>query len=189
MIVVLVGESASGKTTLAKKLEAESGFKRVVTYTTRPMRNGEHNGIDYNFIDKREFDELVADDSFAEHANYRGWDYGTIIDADNNNDSVVVLTPSGARSVRKYLSHWGYDKYNVIVVYLSVDRRSRLIKLLERGDNIEEAYRRSLSDVGQFDGFENEADFVIQNSNYTKSVDEVYNELLNYIDTTKEVFC
>lgn len=135
MIVVLVGESASGKTTLAKKLEAESGVKRVVTYTTRPMRNGEHNGIDYNFIDKREFDELVADDSFAEHANYRGWDYGTIIDVDNNNDSVVVLTPSGARSVRKYLSHWGYDKYNVIVVYLSVDRYAFIDNAFNRARN------------------------------------------------------
>ena len=186
MVVILVGESASGKTTLAKMLERNAGFERVITYTTRPMREGERNGVDYNFIDKEEFDELVQYDFFSEHIYYRGWGYGTAIDVDLRKDQIVVLNPPGVRSLKKTLAHWGYDNYDCTVVYLNVDRRSRLIKLLERGDDIEESYRRSLSDVGQFSGFENEADLVVDNPNYEKSVDEVYGELFDHIKKIKE---
>lgn len=186
MVVILVGESASGKTTLAKMLEEKAGFERVITYTTRPMREGERYGVDYYFIDKEEFDELVNDDYFAEYIHYRGWGYGTAIDVDLRREQIVVLNPPGVRSLKKSLAHWGYNNYDCTVVYLNVDRRSRLIKLLERGDDIEESYRRSLSDVGQFSGFENEADLVIDNPNYEKSVDEVYGELFDHIKKIKE---
>ena len=71
MIVVLVGESASGKSTVAKILEQEQpNFSKVVTYTTRPMRDGEVDGIDYNFISNKKFNELVKQDFFVEHAIY-----------------------------------------------------------------------------------------------------------------------
>lgn len=186
MIVILVGASASGKTTLAKMLEDKAGFERVITYTTRPMREGERDGVDYNFIDKDSFDELVNDNFFAEHIYYRGWGYGTAIDVDSQTDRVVVLNPPGVRSLKKMLAHWGYNKNNCTVVYLNVDRRSRLIKLLQRDVDIEECYRRSLSDVGQFSGFENESDLVISNPNYKKSVNEVYDELFEYIKNIKE---
>lgn len=186
MIVILVGASASGKTTLAKMVEDKAGFERVITYTTRPMREGERNGVDYNFINKEEFDELVKDDYFAEHIYYRGWGYGTAIDVDLRKDQIVVLNPPGVRSLKKSLAHWSYNSYDCTIVYLNVDRRSRLIKLLERGDDIEESYRRSLSDVGQFSGFENEANLVIDNPNYEKSVDEVYGELFEHIKKIKE---
>ncbi len=75
-----------------------------------------------------------------------------------------------------------YDVECNNIVYLKVDRRSRLIKLLERGDDIEEAYRRSLSDVGQFDSFENEADFVLENKNYEYSIKEEMIDLVQQIN-------
>lgn len=186
MIVILVGESASGKTTLAKMLEGKAGFKRVITYTTRPMREGEQNGVDYNFIDKDSFNELVQDNFFAEHIYYRGWGYGTAIDVDLRIDQVIAVDPPRTRSLKKVLAHWGFTELDCTVVYLNVDRRSRLIKLLQRDADIEECYRRNLSDVGLYSGFENEADLVINNPNYEKSVDEVYDELFEYIKNIKE---
>ena len=48
-------------------------------------------------------------------------------------------------------------------------------------DNIEEAYRRSLSDVGQFDGIEDEVDYVINNEGYKKSIEEMTKEVLDKI--------
>lgn len=182
MILVLVGESASGKTTLAKMLEEKAGFERVITYTTRNMREGEQNGVDYNFIDKAKFDELVKDNFFAEYIYYRGWGYGTAIDVNLKKNQIVVLNPPGVRSLKKFLKHWGYNNHDCVTIYLNVDRRSRLVKLLERGDDIEESYRRSLSDVGQFSGFEKEADFVIENPNYEKSIDEVFQEVKKIIE-------
>ena len=55
-------------------------------------------------------------------------------------------------------------------------------QILQRGDDIEEAYRRSLSDVGQYDGIEDEVDFVVRNDGYEKTVDRMVEEILYYLD-------
>lgn len=162
-MIVIVGESASGKSSVAQCLRDKYGFKRIITYTTRPPRTGEIDLVDYHFINDARFEELERCDYFAETASYNGWKYGSAIE-DYNDDSVIILTPRGLRSV-KQLKERGINK-NIVSFYINVPRRDRLIKCLERGDNIEEAYRRSLSDVGQFDGIENEVDLTIMNSKY-----------------------
>ena len=162
-MVVLVGESASGKSSIEKYLVDNYGYKKVVSYTTRPPRDGEVDGVDYHFIDKSQFRRLKVQGFFAETAEYNGWYYGTA-KKDCTDDKVAVLTPHGLRQMCKI------DDIKVISFYINVPRRDRLIKILQRGDNIEEAYRRSLSDVGQFDGIEDEVDFVINNAGYENSI-------------------
>lgn len=179
MIVIIVGESASGKSTLAAKFEEYSDYTKVVTYTTRPPRAGEQNGVDYYFVTDDKFNQMVKDDKFVEHASYRGWQYGTAINFDENDDKIIVLTPAGARAFRAYADKHPELQLELYVVYLFVDRRSRLIKLLTRGDDIEEAYRRSLSDVGQFDAFEREANCTLTNTGFYLSPDQLYS-LLEY---------
>ena len=182
MIVILVGESASGKSTLAANLQEFEGFSRIVTYTTRPPRDGERDGIDYHFVTDEKFNEMIANNEFVEYASYRGWQYGTAINSKITEDIVVVLTPAGARAFRKFAAEHPELELDIFVVYLMVDRRSRLVKLLERGDDIEEAYRRSLSDVGQFDAFEREADYIMHNDKYCLSSDDVYGWIANVIE-------
>lgn len=178
MILVIVGESASGKSTLAKQfVEDNPSFSRIVTYTTRPKREGEVNGIDYHFVSDEVFDSMIKQGSFVEHASYRDWKYGTAINFGNTENKIVVLTPAGARAFRRYKTMHPELHLNILVMYLKVDRRSRLIKMLQRGDDLEEAYRRSLSDVGQFDSFEDEADFILENYSYTKSVSNLVQNL------------
>ena len=75
-MIVLVGESGSGKTTIQKEL-GKLGTKKVVTCTTRPMRVGEKDGEDYIFLSDKEFQKMIDDNGFVEHAEYRGWKYGT----------------------------------------------------------------------------------------------------------------
>lgn len=168
-MIVIIGESGSGKTTVQKELE-KSGVKKVVTYTTRPMRCGETDGVDYHFVSEERFAEMVENGDFAEHASYRGWNYGTAIADCGKRNTVAAVTPAGMRQLKKAL---GKKKLGFTSVYLKVDRRTRLISILERGDDIEEAYRRSLSDVGQFDGVENEVDFVILNGNHKVSPEDI----------------
>ena len=177
MILVLVGPSASGKTTLANLYcKRNKTFHRVVTYTTRPMRPGERDGVDYHFITKEEFWRKVRNNEFLGYAQYRDWYYGTGSDLDPEDDLVAVLTPSGARRMKKRFP----DSTNT--AYLAVERRSRLMKMLQRGDNVDEAYRRNLSDEGQFDGFEDEADLVLQNHGYKKSPESLCDKLRNFIE-------
>lgn len=166
MIVVIVGESGCGKSTLAKLfVELNPSFSRVVTYTTRPMRRGESAGVDYHFIDQEKYEELKREGFFLESAQYREWWYGTPKDIFDDGDKIIILTPAGARSLRKYAEKTGHAS-QVKVVYLSVDRRSRMIGSLKRGDNIDEVYRRSVSDIGQFDAFDKEADIVLRNEQF-----------------------
>lgn len=174
-MIVLCGESASGKSSIEKNLVDNYGFEKVVSYTTRPPRQGEIDGIDYHFINEEQFWELKEQNFFAEVAQYRGWNYGTA-KKDCTDDKVAVLTPHGLRQVSKL------KNINVVSFYINVPRRDRLIKILQRGDNIEEAYRRSLSDVGQFDGIEDEVDFVINNNDYQKNIDEMTKEILNNLN-------
>ena len=173
-MIVIVGESASGKSSVAKYIMNNYHYNRIVTYTTRAKRENEEDGIDYYFIQKSHFETLKKQGFFAETAIYNGWMYGSA-KKDYTDDVVVVLTPKGLRSLKAS----GVE--NIFSVYLSVPRRDRLIKCLERGDNIEEAYRRSLSDVGQFDGIENEVDLVVQNPKYLCDVKTIADAIIKEI--------
>lgn len=179
-MLVIVGESASGKSTLQKMLiERDPRWHKVVTYTTRPKREHEQEGIDYHFINDEQFAQLAIKGFFLEYNQYRGWFYGTPHYTCDDKYAVAVLTPAGLRALKK-------KNYDIISVYLCVDRRSRLIKNLTRGDDIEESYRRNLTDVGQFDDVQNEVDYVIENIEFKLNQDEVFAELqkiLNRADT------
>lgn len=167
----IMGESGSGKTELVKALSKKS-IKKIVTYTTRPKRDYEINGVDYYFISQEVFEKYTKSGFFIEFNRYRDWYYGTALnDCCNDNNVVAVLTPAGFRALKR-------SGVNVKSIYLEVDRRSRLISILRRGDNIEEAYRRSLSDVGQFDGIKEEVDYIIENNGYKKTIDEVASEFI-----------
>lgn len=173
-MIVLVGESASGKSSIERNLVENHGFNKVVSYTTREPRQGEIDGVDYHFIDTKKFLELKEQSFFAETAMYNGWYYGTA-KSDCTDDKVAVLTPHGLRQVSKI------EGINVVSFYINVPRRDRLIKILQRGDNIEESYRRNLSDVGQFDGIADEVDYVIDNPNYHLNIEEMTQEVLRHI--------
>lgn len=170
-MIVIVGESASGKSSVAKYLMKHYSYSRVVTYTTRPPREDEEDRVDYFFITNTHFNILKNQGFFAETAEYNGWSYGSAV-KDYNNNVVVVLAPKGLRSIKRC----GMD--HIFTVYLKVPRKDRLIKCLERGDNIEEAYRRNLSDVGQFDGIEDEVDLVIENPKYIFDVKTIADTIM-----------
>lgn len=183
MIVVLVGESASGKSTIEKLIkDRDSSFEKIISYTTRPMRDGEKDGVDYHFITDSEFEKMKKNNAFIESAQYRGWNYGSAKnDYSDGKNHIAVLTPHGCRSLKKWAKD--HPETKVISFYFDVDRRSRMIRILLRGDDIDEAYRRNISDVGQFDGFADEADYVIKNDCYKKSIEEIYAEVIYVIHT------
>ncbi len=78
MIVLITGPSGSGKTSfIGSLMESNPRLAFSVSTTTRPMREGEANGVDYDFVDQSVFDELVADDAFVEWAVVHNNCYGT----------------------------------------------------------------------------------------------------------------
>lgn len=163
-MLIIVGASASGKSSFQDAICMSSKYRKLVTYTTRPRRDNESDDA-YHFVDEAFFKEHK--DEFTEIAEYNGWKYGSII-PDDNEWVCAVMTPAGMREARRKLG----DKAHVC--YLKVSRRARLIMSMLRGDNIDEAIRRNLSDVGQFDGIENEVDEILLNSFDSKTCRFLY---------------
>lgn len=176
-MLIILGESGSGKTTLQKYICEHTDMERVISCTTRPIRNGEENGVDYYFMIEEEYDKLSERGFFVEKAEYNSWNYALSIDQIKDN-KVAVLTPHGLRMVKKYIKENNLD-IKITSIYLKVDKVSRLIKLLKRDgeERIWESIRRTMSDVGQFDGIEDEVDIVIDNSEYRLSVETLFEKL------------
>jgi len=79
-VLVLSGPSGAGKSSLIKKIENDIGdYYFSISTTTRPIRKGETDGIEYHFVDEREFKKDIEDDFFLEYAVVHGNYYGTSI--------------------------------------------------------------------------------------------------------------
>ena len=152
-MIILLGASASGKSTIEKQL----GLNKIISYTTRPIRQGETDHIDYHFITDDTYTELFNNGFFAEYTCYNGWHYA-IAKEDCLDNSVAVVEPFGYRMLKK-LPH-----LNIISFYLKVPERERVARMMKRGDNVMESFRRTISDQGLFSGIENEVDYIIDNS-------------------------
>lgn len=173
-MIALLGESGSGKSTIQNVLCKKYGYEKLITYTTRKPRNGEVDGTDYHFISEDTFKQMYRNNAFCETASYNGWHYGTAKN-DCTNNKVAVITPHGLRQIK------AFKNLKLSSFYIDVPRRDRLIKILERGDDMEEAYRRSLSDVGQFDGISDEVDYAIPNPNYMKKAEEIAEKIQDIV--------
>jgi len=79
-VLVLSGPSGAGKSSLIKKIESEIGeYYFSISTTTRPIREGETDGVEYHFVDTEEFKEDIEKDYFLEYAQVHGNYYGTSI--------------------------------------------------------------------------------------------------------------
>ena len=109
LLFVLSSPSGAGKTTLARRLlEADSGIRMSVSVTTRKPRRGEVDGVDYTFVDKREFDRLKARRKLLEWAEVFGQYYGTpkapILEAlQAGKDVLFDVDWQGARQIKRRL--------------------------------------------------------------------------------------
>lgn len=178
MILMIVGESACGKSTVEKVLRRDYDYNKITSYTTRPPREGEVNGVDYHFVSEEEFERLQIEDKFIEVGEYNNWKYGSATE-DYVGNIAIVLTPHGMRTLRNKLK----EEYKVI--YIDVPRKNRLIASLNRStgtfQEIEEIKRRDASDVGQYDGIKDEADIIIENPGFKKSPEEIAWEIIRQI--------
>jgi len=107
LLLVVSAPSATGKTTVVEQLvQVLPGLRMSRSYTSRPARPGEEDGLDYNFITRAEFEAMIARDAFLEWADVFGNLYGTGRDETQarlsaGEDLVLVIDVQGARQVRE----------------------------------------------------------------------------------------
>ena len=139
--VVIVGKAASGKDYLREHFE-RCGLLVCVSDTTRPKREGEVEGKEYNFIDKHTFLNRKANAKYVESGYFNTWYYGTPKDEWYSKD-VFILTPSSVKTLKPK------DRELCTVVYLDINEKVIRKRLEERGD-IDTVERRMTSDNKDF---------------------------------------
>ena len=102
-MLILVGHSASGKTEIANELRRDYNMKKIITYTTRPMRINETNGIDYHFVSEEDFLKLKENNFFVETTIFNGYYYGSSRDSVKD-DAVVILDPMGLQNFKNSIN-------------------------------------------------------------------------------------
>lgn len=154
MIYILVGRMCSGKTSISKEME-KLGVKRIVTYTTRPPREGEIDGVDYHFISKEDFKDKQESGFFAETTFYYGkngnsYYYGSAMDdyISTGEDRVIVLNPYGVKETKEK----GLD---VNVIWISCNDATVISRAGKRGDSQKNIKRRMQIDNEDFEWFMN----------------------------------
>lgn len=146
--IVLIGKSCSGKSTIAQKLEV-FGFKGQLSTTTRPMRDYETQGVDYNFVSDECFNAMKADGQFIETDNFNGWQYG-LTHKNFKDASVLILTPRG---LHKYLEL--LPRENFLIIYVETSIKLRNTRMMNRGDLHDDVNRRWVADDIDFENWEN----------------------------------
>lgn len=185
MSLILMGKATSGKDTVKNELVEKHGFHSIVTYTTRPMREGEIPDVTYHYISKDEFFEKIESGFFVEWKKYdvngELWYYGSakedLLNADDN--TVIILTPDGVRDVKK-------NGIKAIVIYLYANLTTIKKRLESRNDKNDKSENRIKRDIRDFKDADLLADRIVYN-NLNDDIDKVVaNVLFHYRKANNE---
>ena len=184
-IFYIMGKSSSGKDSFFKEIRKRiPELKEIILYTTRPIREGETDGVEYHFVGEEELDRLDKEGRVIELRAYNTvhgvWKYFTADDGQidlEKYDYIVIGTLESYEAMRKY-----YGEEAVVPIYVEVEDGIRLSRALEREK--EQAYpkyaelcRRFLADSEDFSEENLEKSGIMKkfrNMEFKQCADEIY---------------
>lgn len=154
-LIYIMGKSASGKDTIYKKIKENMDVKSYILYTTRPIRTGEKEGIDYHYISEEQMRKLEQEGKVIESRTYQTvqgpWTYATIADEqlEQNGDLLTVGTLESYQKIKEYYKE--KEDTKLLPVYITVDEEERKKRAMEREEkqehpNYHEVERRMKAD-------------------------------------------
>jgi len=173
LLFIVSAPSGAGKTTLVERLvEQVPRLKMSRSYTSRPARPGETDGVDYNFVTRSHFESMAVDGAFLEWADVFGNLYGTSAEDTERtlqagDDLVLVIDVQGARQVRSHALP-ATTMFVMPPSYADLERRLRA-RSKDSGESIERRLRVARSEVSSF----TEYDFIVVNDEIPAAVDHV----------------
>ena len=172
-LFVVAAPSGGGKTTLVRALlERDSGIRLSVSYTTRPPRVGEHEGIDYHFIDTERFAALKAAGEFLEHAFVHGNWYATSATwlkaaLAGGQDVLLEIDWQGAQQVRRMIP----DAVEIFILPPSLHSLEE--RLVRRAQDDAATIARRLAAAEDEMSHCEDFDYVIINQDFASAVDDL----------------
>ena len=182
IMVVLSSPSGAGKTTLTKKIQQKySSFRISVSHTTRKPRSNEVDGVDYNFVSEKKFQELISAGKFYEYAkifgNYYGTSKKTVNELIKKNDIIFDIDWQGTKQLSKF------KELNLVKIYLLPPNKDELKeRLIKRNqDSTKEVQKRFKAfdeDIKHWADY----DYVIIN----KDLENCYKQIEKIISSNKK---
>ncbi len=174
LIYIISAPSGSGKSTLVNELlKLVSDLDFSISYTTRAPRGSEQNGKQYHFVSREEFEQMVRDDEFLEHASLYGRDYyGTarrfLREAEQKgHDLLLDIDVQGAAQIKQKLP----DAVSIFV--LPPDRKTLEWRLRKRGEDSDEVIERRLDaarrEIENYDKY----DYILINDDLEESIESL----------------
>ncbi|HSG60449.1 MAG TPA: guanylate kinase [Pseudomonadales bacterium] len=178
--------SGAGKTSLvAALLQQTAGVQVSISHTTRAMRPGEVDGVNYHFVDKQHFIDMIQRDAFLEHAQVFGNFYGTsqawVQDTlQKGIDVILEIDWQGAQQVRRVMP----ETVGIFIVPPSIEAlRQRLTgRGQDDSDVIEKRMAEAMSEMSHF----HEADYIVINDDFDSALLDLKSILRSHHLTTAQ---
>ena len=178
IMVILSSPSGVGKTTLTKKIQQKyKSFKISVSHTTRPPRSNEIDGVDYNFVSLKKFEELIDNKKFYEYAkifeNYYGTSKREVDELIKKNDIILDIDWQGTKQLSMF------KDLNLIKIFLIADNKEELKKrLLKRNQNTSREIEKRLKSFDKDILHWNDYDYILINKNLEVCFKQLENIIL-----------
>jgi len=172
-LFIVCAPSGAGKTTLVDALlEREPGIQLSISYTTRPPRDGERDGVDYHFVDRARFESMIAAGDFLEHAHVHGNYYGTSrawIEREiaGDHDVLLEIDWQGAAQVRGIFP--GLIGMFILPPSLAELRR----RLKGRAKDSDETIERRIAGAREEISHVLEFEYIIVNDRFEQALEEI----------------
>ena len=182
IMIILSSPSGVGKTTITKKLEQKyQNLKISISHTTRYPRSNEIDGVDYYFITKKKFEELINKKKFYEYAkifeNYYGTLKQNVDEISKNYDILFDIDWQGTKQLSKF------KKLNLIKFFLITDSKEELKKrLLNRDQNTQKEVEKRFNSFDEDVKHWKDYDYIVIN----KNLETCFRQIERIIQTHKQ---
>lgn len=170
-MIILIGESGSGKTTILERL-CTRGYQRAINHTTRDKRPSEENSKEMQFVTKPEFEKLWEEQKLLQRAEFNGQYYG-ISTQSLREDVVCISIVDSVKDIKEKAKALGKENIPITVFYIHVPEQERVKRMLKRGDSIESIQIRMQIDKEKFKRAKEVADYIIENIDLENAVEEI----------------
>ncbi len=174
LLIVISGPSGVGKGTICKELMKRYDYNVSISATTRSPREGEVDGVNYHFLDKKSFEEKLSNNEFLEYAQVYGNYYGTLKQSveneiHNGKNIILEIDIQGTLQVQKVYK-------NAIYIFLLPPSINELKnRILKRGSETESSFNLRFSSVSEELKYMNSYDYAVINDDIDKAVEKIHN--------------